>query len=97
MRTSASKKICNGIIFTCKGRQIQENKDRQNILNFQSEQNRLVKDAVWEVTSRNVSKGPTEKDNGGCGGGGRLNEGVGVGRTGESNGGKMGKTVIEQQ
>ena len=38
-------------------------------------------------------KGPMNKDNGGGG----LNVGGGVGRTGQSNGGKVGTTVIEQQ
>ena len=48
------------------------------------------------VKSRNVYKGPMDRDNGG-GVGRRLNVEVGVGRAGESNGGKMGTTVIEQQ
>ena len=45
------------------------------------------------VKSRNIYKGPMDKDKGGRG----LNVGGEVGRAGESNGGKMGTTVTEQQ
>ena len=45
------------------------------------------------VQSRNMDKGPMDKDNGGGG----LNVGGRVGREGESNGGKMGTTLIQQQ
>ena len=46
------------------------------------------------VKSRNMYKGPKHKDNGG---GGTLNVGEGLGRARESNGGKIGTTVIKQQ
>ena len=52
------------------------------------------------VKSRNVYKGPMDKDNRGAEGSraGRIECGKeGVGRAEESNGGKMGTTVIEQQ
>ena len=45
------------------------------------------------VKSRNVCKGPMDKDNRGR----RTEYGRGVGRAVESNGGKVGTTVIEQQ
>ena len=47
-----------------------------------------------EGLSRNMYKGPVDKGNGR---GKRLNGGGGVGGVGESNGGKMGTTVIAQQ
>ena len=47
------------------------------------------------VKSRNMYKGPMDKD---TRGGGKIECGKwGVDRAGESNGGKMGTTVIEQQ
>ena len=49
------------------------------------------------VTSRKIHEGPMDKDNRMWGGEGGLNVGGEMGRAGESYGGKMETTVIEQQ
>ena len=43
----------------------------------------IIGETKGKVKSRNMNKGPMDKDNGGVG----LNVGGGVGRAGESNGG----------